>query len=146
MANELFSKSIGVYVNTAASGSPAAWKLAVCTSSKSLSVSVATTEINNDCTGGFVQNLPSTASWTMSFEGDVSTAPGVNEISAEGLFDMVILREEKQFKFATANNTTYLRYGKGIITQFDETATTPDYQTFSVTITGTGPIDDAEPA
>jgi hypothetical protein len=140
MANELFSKDIGVYVDTSATSTPA-WKLAVCTSSKSLSISVGATEINNDCTGDFVENLPSTASWTMSFEGDVNTDPGVNEVSASDIFGYVVARDVKKFKFATADNS-YLRYGEGFISQFDETATAPEYQTFSVTITGSGPIAD----
>ena len=143
MANELFSKDIGVYIDSSATSTPN-WKLAVCTSSKSLSISVGATEINNDCTGDFVQNLPSTASWTMSFEGDVNTAPGGSEISAEGIFDIVIARTTKKFKFQSLDNS-YIRYGQGFISQFDETATAPEYQTYSVTITGSGPIDDAIP-
>ena len=141
MANEIFSKSLGVYIDTSATSTPA-WKLAVCTSSKSLSVSVASTEINNDCTGDFVRNLPSTISWTMSFEGDVNKTPGGNEISAEGIFDIVITRATKKFKIESLDST-YIRYGQGFISQFDETATAPEYQTYSVTITGSGPIDDA---
>ena len=143
MANELFSKNIGVYIDSSATSTPN-WKLAVCTSSKSLSISVGATEINNDCTGDFVQNLPSTASWTMSFEGDVNTAPGASEISAEGIFDIVVARTTKKFKFQSLDNS-YIRYGEGFISQFDETATAPEYQTYSVSITGSGPIDDAIP-
>lgn len=143
MANELFSKNIGVYIDSSATSTPN-WKLAVCTSSKSLSISVGATEINNDCTGDFVQNLPSTASWTMSFEGDVNTAPGGSEISAEGIFDIVVARTIKKFKFQSLDNS-YIRYGQGFISQFDETATAPEYQTYSVTITGSGSIDDAIP-
>ena len=144
MANEIFSKSLGVYIDTSLTSTPA-WKLAVCTSSKSLSVSVAYTEINNDCTGDFVRNLPSTISWTMSFEGDVNKTPGVNEISAEGIFDIVITRATKKFKIESLDSS-YIRYGQGFISQFDETATAPEYQTYSVTITGSGPIDDAIPS
>ena len=143
MAYELFSKNIGVYIDSSLTSTPS-WKLAVCTSSKSLSISVGATEINNDCTGDFVQNLPSTASWTMSFEGDVNTSPGASEISAEGIFDIVIARTTKKFKFQSLDNS-YIRYGQGFISQFDETATAPEYQTYSVTITGSGPIDDAIP-
>jgi hypothetical protein len=98
MANELFSKDIGVYIDISATSTPS-WKLAVCTSSKSLSISVGSTEINNDCTGDFVRNLPSTASWTMSFEGDVNTNPGVNEVSAEDIFGYTIARATRKFKF-----------------------------------------------
>jgi hypothetical protein len=143
MAYELFSKNIGVYIDSSLTSTPS-WKLAVCTSSKSLSISVGATEINNDCTGDFVQNLPSTASWTMSFEGDVNTNPGASEISAEGIFDIVVARTTKKFKFQSLDNS-YIRYGQGFISQFDETATAPEYQTYSVTITGSGPIDDAIP-
>ena len=141
MANELFSKDIGVYIDISATSTPS-WKLAVCTSSKSLSISVGSTEINNDCTGDFVRNLPSTASWTMSFEGDVNTNPGANEVSAEDIFGYTIARATRKFKFQSLD-ASYIRYGEGFISQFDETATAPEYQTYSVTITGSGPIDDA---
>lgn len=141
----LFSKDIGVYVNTAADGAPVVWKLAVCTSSKSLSISVGATEINNDCTGSFVTNLPSTTSWTMSFEGDVNMTPTATEVSAGHLFDLVVSRSVKKFKFESADDS-YIRYGEGFISQFDETATAPEYQTFSVSITGSGPIADTIPA
>jgi hypothetical protein len=144
MANELFSKDIGVYVDTSATSTPA-WKLAVCTSSKSLSISVGATEINNDCTGDFVRNLPSTASWSMSFEGDVNTNPGASEVSAEDIFGEGSSRDVKKFKFESLDSS-YIRYGEGFISQFDETATAPEYQTFSVSITGSGPIDDAIPS
>jgi hypothetical protein len=81
----------------------------------------------------------------MSFEGDVNTSPGGSEISAEGIFDIVIARTTKKFKFQSLDNS-YIRYGQGFISQFDETATAPEYQTYSVTITGSGPIDDAIPS
>jgi hypothetical protein len=141
----LFSKDIGVYVNTAAVGQPVVWKLAVCTSSKSLSISVGATEINNDCTGEFVQNLPSTASWSMSFEGDVNMTPSATEVSAGHLFDLVVSRAITKFKFQSLDDS-YIRYGEGFISQFDETATAPEYQTFSVSITGSGAIADTIPA
>ncbi len=144
MANELFSKDIGVYIDISATSTPN-WKLAVCTSSKSLSISVGATEINNDCTGDFVTNLPSTASWTMSFEGDVNTNPGASEVSASDIFGYTVGRDVKKFKFESLDGTTYIRYGEGFISQFDETATAPEYQTFSVTITGSGAISDVEP-
>jgi hypothetical protein len=143
MANELFSKDIGVYIDISATSTPS-WKLAVCTSSKSLSISVGSTEINNDCTGDFVRNLPSTASWTMSFEGDVNTNPGGSEVSAEDIFGYTIARSTRKFKFQSLDSS-YIRYGEGFISQFDETATAPEYQTYSVSITGSGPIDDALP-
>ena len=144
MANELFSKDIGVYIDISATATPD-WKLAVCTSSKSLSISVGSTEINNDCTGDFVRNLPSTASWTMSFEGDVNTNPGASEVSAEDIFGYTIARSTRKFKFESLDSS-YIRYGEGFISQFDETATAPEYQTYSVSITGSGPIDDAIPS
>jgi hypothetical protein len=143
MANELFSKDIGVYVDVSATSTPD-WKLAVCTSSKSLSISVGSTEINNDCTGNFVRNLPSTAAWTMSFEGDVNTNPGAGEISAEDIFTYAISRDVKKFKFESLDSS-YVRYGEGFISQFDESASAPEYQTFSVSISASGPLSASEP-
>jgi hypothetical protein len=78
----------------------------------------------------------------MSFEGDVNTNPGASEVSAEDIFGYTIARSTRKFKFESLD-ASYIRYGEGFISQFDETATAPEYQTYSVTITGSGPIDDA---
>ena len=136
MANELFSKDIGVYVDVSATATPT-WKLAVCTSSKSLSVSVGSVTINNDCTGNAETQLPSTYNWQMSFEGDVNTNPGINEVSAEDILGYTLTRAVRKFKFQSLDST-YVRYGLGYISQFDETASAPEYQTFSVTVSGSG--------
>jgi hypothetical protein len=57
----------------------------------------------------------------------------------------VVSRAVTKFKFQSLDDS-YIRYGEGFISQFDETATAPEYQTYSVTITGSGPIDDAIPS
>jgi len=144
MANELFSKDIGVYIDISATATPE-WKLAVCTSSKSLSVSVGSVSINNDCSGDAEEQLPSTYTWQMSFEGDVNTNPGASEVSAEDIFGYTTSRSVRKFKFENLDSS-YVRYGTGYISQFDETATAPEYQTFSVTVTGSGEILSAEPS
>lgn len=138
MANELFSKDIGVYIDISTTASPT-WRLAICTTSKALSVSVGSVSINNDCTGGVEVQLPSTYTWQMSFEGDVNTNPGASELSAEEILSFTLQRTVRKFKFESADDT-YQRYGLGYISQFDETATTPEYQTFSVTVTGSGAL------
>lgn len=136
--NNIFSKDIGVYVDTSLTAVPS-WKLAVCTTSKSLSVSVGSVAINNDCTGDAEVQLPSTYSWTMSFEGDVNTAPGVSELSAEQILGFTLARTVRKFKFESLDST-YVRYGLAMISQFDETASAPEYQTFSVSLLGSGDL------
>ena len=138
MANELFSKDIGVYVKDGGD-----WKLAVCTKNKSVSVSVGSVEINNDCTGDFVAQLPSTATWTMSFEGDTNTNPSSLEVSAEDLMGFALSRAVKEWKFESAD-LYYVRYGEAFISQMDETATTPEYQTYSITLNGSGSLFQSE--
>ena len=50
MANELASKTVGVYVNDGTIESPD-WLLVVCTTEKSIELTIGNQEVNNDCTG-----------------------------------------------------------------------------------------------
>lgn len=144
MANEIYSKDLGVYVDVSETETPT-WRLAVCTTTKSLSISTGSTELNNDCSGNFSRNLPSTVSWTMAFEGDTNSAPGVNEVSTNDLFSIATSREVRKWKIESGD-LTYVRYGEAFISQMDEAASAPDYQTFSITLTGSGEILDSEPS
>jgi hypothetical protein len=80
----------------------------------------------------------------MSFEGDVNTNPGAGEISAEDIFGYAINRDVKKFKFESLDSS-YIRYGEGFISQFDESASAPEYQTYSVSISASGPLSASEP-
>lgn len=143
MAEYLFSKDVGIYLDVSLTTTPD-WKLVTCTTSKALDIAVASIEKNNDCTGNFVDQLPSTVSWSMPIEGDANVNPAAGEVSAAELFDVAVSRAIKKWKFENGDSS-YVRYGEGFLSAYNETLSTPDYLTFSATITGSGDILSAEP-
>lgn len=143
-AEYLFSKDVGVYVNMGTEGAPD-WKLVTCTTSKGLDLAIETIEKNNDCTGDFVSNLPSTVSWSIPIEGDANRNPDAGEISADELFTIASTREMRFWKLESGDST-YIRYGKAFISAYSEVLTTPEYLTFSATLTGDVEIFDSIPS
>ncbi len=137
MPNERFSKDIGVYFSPTLETPD--WKRVICTTDKSLNFSVDNVEINNDCTGDFLRNLPSSVGWTFDVSGDASTSPTVDEISIEDLFEIATGRTVGYWKFESLDST-YLRIGEGYISSYTEGATTPEYQTFDLSINGAGEV------
>lgn len=142
MPNERFSKDIGVYYSPTIVAPD--WKRVICTNDKSLNFSVDNVEINNDCTGNYLRNLPSTVSWTMDVSGDASTSPTASEMSIEEIFDIATSRTVGYWKFETLDGT-YYREGEGYISDYTEGATTPEYQTFDFTITSSGALSNVVP-
>lgn len=134
MANEVYSKEVAVEVDM---GYPSAadWKLAVCTTSKSLSDTTNTVTVNSDCEGTFVRQLPTDEQWTMSFEGYVNSNPGVDELSSNELIAVKKSRAVRPFRFRNGDDS-YYREGIGFISQLDETGSVGEYLTFSITVTG----------
>lgn len=143
-AEYLFSKDVGVYVDMSDTLTPD-WKFVTCTTSKSLDLAIASIEKNNDCTGDFVGNLPSTVSWTMAIEGDANMTPSAGEISAAELFTIATSREIRGWKFENGTST-YIRYGQAFLSSYSESIATPEYMTFSGSLTGDGQIYDAIPS
>ncbi len=143
-AEYLFSKDVGVYANMGTEETPD-WKFVTCTTSKTLDLAIETIERNNDCTGDFVANLPSTVSWSMAIEGDANMNPEASEISAAELFQIASDREVRFWKFESGDSS-YIRYGKAFISSYSEPNTTPEYLTFSATLTGDGEIFDSIPS
>jgi hypothetical protein len=137
-AEYLFSKDVGVYVDMSDNDTPD-WKLVTCTTSKSLDIAIASIEKNNDCTGNYVGQLPSTISWSLPIEGDANVNPSAGEISAEELFVIATSRELRDWKLENGDSS-YIRYGNGFISSYNEGISTPEYLTFSATITGNGEI------
>lgn len=140
----LFSKDVGVYVDMSATATPD-WKFVTCTTSKSLDLAIASIEKNNDCTGDYVGNLPSTISWTMAIEGDANMTPAAGEVSAADLFTIATSRDIKGWKFVNGTST-YIRYGQAFLSSYSESIATPEYMTFSGTLTGDGQIYDSVPS
>ena len=142
--NYLFSKTVGVFVDMSDSESPN-WELVTCTTSKSLEISVDGVDLNNDCTGDFSGALPSTVSWSMSIEGDADIDPSNGAISAAALFGIATNREIRNWKLESQDGN-YIRYGRGFLSSYSESLTTPEYLSFSATLNGVGELFDAIPS
>lgn len=134
MGFELYSKLVAVEVNMGTDETPD-YKLVVCVISKSLSQTLNSVTINNDCTGDFVRNLPTDIQWQFSFEGNLNTSPTVDELGDAAILEMQKAKEIRTWRFRTLDDT-YYRAGKGFISQCDETGTAGEYMTYSVTIQG----------
>lgn len=142
MANELYSKEVAVEVNMGTESAPD-YKLLVCVISKSLSQTLGSVTINNDCTGDFVRNLPTDISWQFSFEGHINMAPTVDEVGANEVLELQKTRSVKDWRFKSLDGN-YYRQGPGFISQCDETGSAGEYMTYSVTITGSSELETVE--
>ena len=143
-AEYLYSKDVGVYVDMSDTSVPD-WKYVTCTTSKSLDLSVASIEKNNDCTGDFTGQLPSNISWTMAIDGDANFNPESEEISAAELFTVAKSRAIRNWKFESGDSS-YVRYGRAFLSSYSESLSTPEYMSFSASLTGDGEIFDAIPS
>lgn len=144
-AEYLFSKDVAVFVNMSDTETPD-WKLVTCTTSKTVDLAIASIEKNNDCSGDFVGQLPSTVSWSFAIEGDANINPtDPEEISYAELFTIAKSRELRFWKLEKADDS-YVRYGRGFLSSYSESIATPEYMTFSATLTGDGEIFDAIPS
>lgn len=135
MANEIYSKEVALEVDMGYPANPN-WKLAICTISKGFNKSVGTVTLNNDCSGDFVRELPTDASWNMSIEGNISSEPTENELSSN---ELQVLQDEKAIKPFRLRSLdgSYYREGMAFINQLDETGTAGEYLTFSLGLRGT---------
>ena len=139
MANELESKSVSVELNMGTSAAPD-WKLLVCVISKSLSQSLASVTINNDCTGDFVRNLPTDISWQFSFDGHINQDPTSDEVGANEILEIQKAKEIKEWRFRKLDGS-YYRKGPGFISQCDESGSAGEFMTYSCTITGSDELE-----
>ena len=141
----LFSKDVAVFVNMSDTA-VADWKLVTCTTSKTVDMAIGSIEKNNDCTGNFVGQLPSTVSWSFAIEGDANMTPTApEEISYAELFTVAKSRTLRYWKLEKADNS-YIRYGLAFLSSYSESIATPEYMTFSATLTGDGEIYDSIPS
>ena len=142
MSNELYSKEVAVEVDMGVA--PAEdWKLLVCVISKSLSQSLASVTINNDCTGDFVRNLPTDISWQFSFDGHINQDPTADEVGANEVLELQKTKQVKPWRFRSLDGS-YYRKGPGFISQCDESGSAGEYMTYSCTITGSDELETIE--
>lgn len=139
MANELFSKLVPFYYSP--TDSPYAWEMVACLTDKSFNGTTNNIEVNSDCEGTVVRNLPGDVSWSFEISGLFNTVPAP-DISNNDLFTLWNERTVGFFKLDDGNG--YVRIGEGYVSSFTETGTAGQYMTFTATITNAGAIADVE--
>lgn len=141
MATFITGENFGISVKVGG-----AWKLAVCTNSISLDRSRASIEIQNNCTAGAIEKLPTTQNNSISFEGDISTDPGVNEIGVTGLNDMFDSATVSEWKVENEDSSIVYYAEKAFLETFANVFPTGDKATFSVSLAVSGRLLDAIPS
>lgn len=141
MATFITGENFGISVKVAGD-----WKLAVCTNSISISRSRAEIEIQNNCTAGAIEKLPTTQNNSINFEGDISTDPGVNEIGVTGLNEMFDSATVSEWKIENEDSSIVYYAEKAFLSTFDNTFPTGDKATFSVALSVSGRLLDAIPS
>lgn len=141
MATFITGENFGVFVKVLGE-----WKLAVCTNSISVSRSRAEIEVQNNCTNGAIEKLATTQNNSISFEGDISTDPGASEIGVTGLNEMFDEATVSEWKVENDDSTIVYYAEKAFLSTFDNTFPTGDKATFSVALSVSGRLLDAEPS
>mgnify|MGYP003653966889 CR=1 FL=1 len=133
MATYYTGEQFGVYAKVGAD-----WLLAVCTTSISISRSRNEIEIQNNCTAGAIGKLASTQSNSISFEGDVSTDPGVGEIGFLDLNDQFELATVSEWKIENADTSIVFYAAEAFLSTFDATFPVGDKSTYSIALSVSG--------
>lgn len=131
----------GVYVKT-----DATWRLAVCTTSISVSRSRNEIEVQDNCTGGAVGREPSTVTNNISFEGNISTDPGALEIGFVELNELFQSGEKHEWKVENEDSSILFYAEKAFISTLDATAPEADLATYSISLAVDGNLDTVEPS
>jgi ethanolamine utilization microcompartment shell protein EutS len=133
MATYYTGEQFGVYAKVGVD-----WLLAVCTTSISISRSRNEIEIQNNCTGGAIGKLASTQSNSISFEGDVSTDPGLLEIGFLDLNDQFELATVSEWKIENADSSIVFYAAEAFLSTFDATFPVGDKSTYSIALSVSG--------
>lgn len=141
MATFITGENFGISVKVAGD-----WKLAVCTNSITIDRSRASIEIQNNCTGGAIEKLPTTQNNSISFEGDISTDPGLLEIGVVGLNEMFNDATVSEWKVENEDSSIVYYAEKAFLENFSNVFPTGDKATFSVSLAVSGPLLDAIPS
>lgn len=139
MADEIEGKAIGLYLNEGTPESPD-WKLAVCSTTDGLDISVDSVTTSTKCDGGWQSQLPGDGSWSFSHSALANSNPGANQVSYKELEDVVLAKVNRHWKLESLNVATDGFYweGFGFISSLTEGAAAGEYLTVDITITGTG--------
>lgn len=143
MAN-VVSKDILLSVNVGTDILPE-WKKVGCSTSDGFSGTTETVAIATKCNGGFVDNQPGDKSWSFDNTSYVDKDNATDFVTHDELFEMWKNDEVNQWKLESIDaDYDYLRIGNGFITDLGDTSDQGDYLQFSITITGSGEIDNVE--
>lgn len=140
MATRLIGK-FGVYKKVEGD-----WKLAVCTTSISLERSRNEIEVQDNCTGGAVGREPSTVSNNISFEGNISTDPGLNEIGFMDMNDDFETGVKSEWKIEHLEEPILFYAEKAFISNLSGTFPEADLATYSISLAVDGALLTSEPS
>lgn len=141
MAERITGEKFGVYVKDETS-----WKLAVCTTSISVSRSRNEIEVQDNCTGGAVGREPSTITNTISFEGNISLDPGLLEYGFTQLNDLFQSGEKREWKIENEDSSIIFYAEKAFVSTLDATMATGELSTYSISLAVDGNLETSEPS
>ncbi len=141
MATFITGENFGVYVKVNSD-----WLLAVCTNSITIDRARSSIEVQNNCTAGAIEKLPTTQNNSISFEGDVSTDPGVMEIGVTGLNEQFDSATISEWKVENEDSSIVYYAEKAFLESFSNVFPTGDKATFSVSLAVSGRLLDAIPS
>lgn len=144
---EILGKDIVLSVNLGTNAVPN-WKIIGCAESDGFSGSTDTISISNKCVSGFTKNLPGDKSWSFSNTTVMPKTPDTGFISYDELFSLWKTdsldgdNELSEFKLENISGAdfTYLRTGRGFISDLGEQVDAGDVFRVDITITGSGDI------
>lgn len=117
------------------------WKPYVCATSITLNINTEAIETSVSGNGLWASYLPTKNSWSGSANGNVSLNEPANltlaDLQAKQI-DQVIFAI--QFQRSDDNGNVYTSYGNAFITSSSDTGSYDGIDTFSITLQGTGPL------
>lgn len=141
MATRIAGEKFGVYVKDGAS-----WLLAVCTTSITVDQSRNSIEFQDNCTGGSVGKLPTTINNAISFEGNVTTDPGVNEIGYNDLRAKMDAGTIDEWKIENEDSSIIYYAESAFLESMNSTFPVGDLSTYSISLAIDGALLDAVPS
>lgn len=141
MATYYTGEKFGIYVKVGLD-----WLLAVCTTTIAVSRERSEIEINNNCTAGTINKIPSTQNNSITFEGDVTSDPGALEIGVMGLNEQFENATISEWKIENEDSSIVFYAEEAFLSTFDATFPVGDKSTYSIALSVSGNLQDAIPS
>lgn len=138
MAREIAGKDMFLYIQKGGE-----YVLVGCATDSSINVSTATLSAACKSSGGWSESTPGQKSWTASLSGVYKIYEGseiADNYSATELFDAIVAGTKIALRFGTPEEGDTQFAGEGYITSWDLTGSAEDFSTYSVEVTGSGPL------